>query len=101
MTGPAGSRVKGFFITLNPEREKLIQQLEELRWKERWSSGQILMEAIREYVQRHLPGNPQMSLQTFTGQAPLPQTMTGAEPESELRKKIRALDEEYLRDKRG
>jgi len=85
-----------------PEEDRdLLEKVEQLRKMDLANISEVFRRALREYVDRHLPGNPQMSLQTFTGQAPLPQTMTGVEPESELRKRIRAADEEYLRSRGG
>ena len=84
--------VKTFSVFLNEEREKILKEFDQLRWKDHYSNGQIIMEAIKEYVAKHTPGNPQTPLDIYNSlDTPPPK-----EQETELRKLIKQADEEYL-----
>ena len=58
--------VKGFAIRVTEEREKILKEFELLRWKDHYTLSEILMEAIKEYVEKHTPGNPQTPLDIYT-----------------------------------
>lgn len=91
--------MKMVYFREDPLDRDLLANVDLLRRMDLASFSEIVRRALKEYVDRHLPGNPQMSIETFTGQAPLPQTMQEEERKSELRKMIEAADEEYLRSK--
>ena len=45
--------------------EKLLGDIGRI---DRWSDSQIILEAVKEYAKRHLPGNPQLPITNFNGQ---------------------------------
>jgi len=55
-------------IYIHEEEIPLIDELDELRWKDRWSLSKIIIEAIKEYLDRHRPGNPQTPLTSYLSQ---------------------------------
>ena len=47
-----------FYLLDTPEDHELLEKIETLRHRDRWSVTQFLKEACIEYVGRHFPGNP-------------------------------------------
>ena len=46
-----------------------------LALKDGWSLTETIREAMKEYVRRHSPGNPQLSMGHWTKNEPLPETL--------------------------
>ncbi len=42
------------------------EKLNELKWKDKTTKNQIILTAIKEYVQKHADGNPAFTLDQFT-----------------------------------
>ena len=60
------------YLNGNDEKDAgLLEGIETLRHRDRWSMTQFLREASLEYVGRHLPGNPGLPLTHWTGGEPL------------------------------
>jgi len=70
----------GFTVWSNPEREEILKKFEDLRWKDHYTRGEILFQAIKEYVEKHYPGNPQTPLDIYVGSNPTPPPKEGACP---------------------
>jgi Ribbon-helix-helix protein, copG family len=51
-----------------PENERLLKQIEELAKKDARSRSWIIIEALKEYLANHYPGNPQTDLRVWTGE---------------------------------
>ena len=59
-----------FYLTNSDEDQGLLDRIETLRHRDRWSITRFLKEASLEYVNRHLPGNPGLPLTHWTKQEP-------------------------------
>ena len=79
--------IRSFSIEENDENKKLLKAFRGLAAKDGWSFSRITFEAIKEYTTRHDPGNPQLALIHWTGDAPMPQT---------LREKAKSKDDHGL-----
>lgn len=59
-------RKSNFSSVYFPEDKKhLITELEELKWKERTTTNNLIVRAIEEYVKIHADGNPNFTLEQF------------------------------------
>jgi len=57
---------KTLYIPVNEEFIEILEKFDDLAWKEHKRWGELMRDAIEEYVERHHPGNPQLSLTKFT-----------------------------------
>ncbi|MBU1290383.1 hypothetical protein KJ898_01080 [bacterium] len=68
-------RITSFYIPNS--FEPVIEKLKELAFKERKPLNNQILEAIKEHVEIHYPGNPQMPLDTWTSHIPTALTLQG------------------------
>jgi len=63
-----------FYLSDSDEDLELLDRIETLRHRDRWSITRFLREAVGEYVGRHLPGNPIPMLENYPaeGRDPVP-----------------------------
>jgi hypothetical protein len=54
-----------FYLSDSDEDLELLDRIETLRHRDRWSITRFLREAVGEYVGRHLPGNPIPILENY------------------------------------
>ena len=66
-------RITSFYIPIS--HESLIQELNKLGLQERKTQNDMVLIAIKEYVEAHSPGNPQPPLSTWTLQVPTALTL--------------------------
>jgi hypothetical protein len=60
-------RITSFYLPI--EYEDITKKAEELMKVEGYSFSEMLLEALKEYVQNHYPGNPQTILPSHTDRA--------------------------------
>lgn len=60
-----------FYLTNQEEDVELLDRIETLRHRDRWTFTRFMKEACLEYVNRHLPGNPALPLTHWTENEPL------------------------------
>jgi len=60
-----------FYLTDSDQDLSLLDKMETLRHRDRWSMTRLLREAVAEYVGRHFPGNPGPPLNHWTKGEPL------------------------------
>lgn len=57
------SKIKTFYV---PDHDLgLLEKLEDLKWRERKSEAEIIITALKEYLEKHIDGNPTFTLEQF------------------------------------
>lgn len=52
-------------VYLSKDNQDLNEKLDELKWKERTSKNQLILTALKEFVEKHGDGNPHSTLDQF------------------------------------
>jgi len=81
-----------FTLRVTKETAQLLAEFEELRWLERCTKSELLRRAIKEYVERHSKGNPQLRLAPKPD-ARIPTGSLDIFPVERRRKRIKELEE--------
>jgi len=81
-----------FTLRVTKETAQLLAEFEELRWLERCTKSELLRRAIKEYVERHSKGNPQLRLAPKPD-ARIPTGSLDIFPVERRRKRIEELEE--------
>jgi hypothetical protein len=86
-----------FKVSATPENLQLLKDMRMMAAKDGWSVSRLIREALVEYVKRHSPGNPQLALQHWSKNVPMPETMREkAKPEPDPMEGLRALPTDEL-----
>ena len=83
-----------FYIPV--EAKEILEKIEELARVEGVSRSELILRAIREYVENHYPGNPQLTLPSLEDPRRLPRRYKAVR----ILKALKPLVQEYERDKR-
>jgi hypothetical protein len=86
--------IRSFSLEDTPENKALLDAIENLRAKDRWTFSQINRVALAEYAQRHYPGNPQLALQHWTKGTEMPESIRQRNRDYKLYPKTKAEIEE-------
>lgn len=72
------AKVKAYSV---PDEEiKMVEKiLFEIGKLDRWSDSRIVVEALKEYAKRHLPGNPQLIMPNFIPELKTPFSVSATE----------------------
>jgi len=57
--------IKSFSLPDNEESTLLLEKIEDIRRVDGYTFSRLNAEALKEYAERHWPGNPQMQLTRF------------------------------------
>lgn len=65
-----------FYLTDNDKDLDLLEKIETLRHRDRWTVTEFLKQACTEYISRHFPGNPGLPLTHWTENEPFSEAAT-------------------------
>ena len=88
-------RITSFYIPL--EAEEIVKKAEELAKREDITLSELIIKALKEYVERHYPGNPQIPLPTYTGQLPPAKTLEARITARQLKQDLELLKVIYAK----
>jgi len=79
-------------VMIPSEYEEVYKKAEDLARIEAISLSEIIAKALKEYVEVHYPGNPQLTLPSITGEAPRPLRLEARFESADLRKFVELLE---------
>src|SRR6266699_2290718 len=66
--------IRSFSISDTPDNRKLLKEAKMMADKDWDSFSELVVASLREYIKRHSPGNPQLILQHWTEDMPMPES---------------------------
>jgi len=65
VTGKGYGLCKTLYIPVDEGFIEILEKFDDLAWKEHKRWGELMRDAIEEYVRRHHPGNPQLPIHRY------------------------------------
>lgn len=91
---PRPKRYQGVIITsfyVPIESKEIIEKAKELAHRDATTLSEIILEALKEYIEKHYPGNPQIPLMVYTGEVEPAKTLEAKITAKQLREDIDLL----------